>query len=420
MELKELTKKEFDLYALSHPLGNFQQTSSWGRFCEGEGFHAYYVGLIDKNDIVAASLLLSMDINKVKGRIFYAPHGFLIDYKNNNLLNTFTLQVTKFIENKNGFFLKIDPYVLLQDRDSNGNIIEGGINNSYIIDNLINNGFIKDQKDLIQPKFISRINLKNKSLDEAFNEFTSKSRQIVRRNQRYGFKIEQLDFDNLDFFFDIININSKKYKTVGYTKSYFNDLINSFGKDNIKFMSVYFERMDVINNLNEEIKNILADKEERINNYHNSKMSEEYFVEKEMTDQKEIDRLNNLISYFYSLNINKVLMGAYLFIESGNEIAMLQGGMVDDYLKFDASYTLIYEMIKYAIDNDYKYFNLQDVGDITNSNNSFNSSFNYKKNFGGEVVEFIGEFNLPIKKDKFDLSLKNFPEYLGVKTIFIR
>lgn len=420
MELKELTKKEFDSFALSHPLGNFQQTSSWGRFCEGEGFHAYYVGLIDKNDIVAASLLLSMDVNKVKGRIFYAPHGFLIDYKNSSLLSNFTLEVNKFIESKNGVFLKIDPYVLLQDRDSNGNIIEGGINNSYIIDNLINNGFIKDQKDLIQPKFISRINLKNKSLDEAFNEFTSKSRQIVRRNQRYGFKIEQLDIDNLDFFFDIININSKKYKTVGYTKSYFNDLINSFGKDNIKFMSVYFERMDVINNLNEEIKNILADKEERINNYHNSKMSEEYFVEKEMTDQKEIDRLNNLISYFYSLNINKVLMGAYLFIESGNEIAMLQGGMVDDYLKFDASYTLIYEMIKYAIDNNYKYFNLQDVGDITNSNNSFTSSFNYKKNFGGEVVEFIGEFNLPIKKDKFDLSLKNFPDYYGVKTTFIR
>ena len=44
MELKELTKKEFDQFALNHPLGSFQQTSSWGRFMEGDKFHAYYVG----------------------------------------------------------------------------------------------------------------------------------------------------------------------------------------------------------------------------------------------------------------------------------------------------------------------------------------------------------------------------------------
>ena len=40
MELRELTKKEFDSYALNHPLGSFQQTSSWGRFMEGDKFHA--------------------------------------------------------------------------------------------------------------------------------------------------------------------------------------------------------------------------------------------------------------------------------------------------------------------------------------------------------------------------------------------
>ena len=36
MELRELTRKEFDSYALNHPLGSFQQTSSWGRFMEGD------------------------------------------------------------------------------------------------------------------------------------------------------------------------------------------------------------------------------------------------------------------------------------------------------------------------------------------------------------------------------------------------
>ena len=30
MELRELSKKEFDNYALNHPFGSFQQTSFWG------------------------------------------------------------------------------------------------------------------------------------------------------------------------------------------------------------------------------------------------------------------------------------------------------------------------------------------------------------------------------------------------------
>ena len=71
MELRELTKKEFDSYALNHPLGSFQQTSFWGRFMEGDKFHAYYVGGFIKEHLVGASLLLSYERKKDKIRIFY-------------------------------------------------------------------------------------------------------------------------------------------------------------------------------------------------------------------------------------------------------------------------------------------------------------------------------------------------------------
>ena len=64
MELRELTKKTFDSYAINHPLGSFQQTSFWGRFMEGDKFHAYYVGAFIKEQIVGASLLLSYEYKK--------------------------------------------------------------------------------------------------------------------------------------------------------------------------------------------------------------------------------------------------------------------------------------------------------------------------------------------------------------------
>ena len=414
MELRELSKKEFDNYALNHPFGSFQQTSFWGKFMEGDKFHAYYVGGFIKEKIVGASLLLSCEIRK-KIRVFYAPRGFLIDYKNEELLKEFTEEVKKFIIEKHGIFLKIDPYILVRDRDSEGNIIEGGVYNDFVKINLEHAGFIKTT-DKIQPKWLSRINLKDKNLEDVFNGFSPKARQIVRRNERLGFKVRDLDFKDVDKFITIINGESKKYNTISPTIAFFQDLKQAFDGD-IKFKEVYFKKDEVISNIDNMIIDVNKEKEVRINNYHNSKMTDEYFIDKELEDEKEIKRLESLKEYFSKCS-DDVSMGIYMFITIGNEIVSLYGGIVDEYNKLDASYTLHYEMIKYAIENGYKYYNLYEIGDITDSNNKLANSYNYKKNFGGEVIELVGEYDLIINPKYTDMARKYFPEYLGVKTIF--
>lgn len=415
MELRELTKKEFDSYAINHPLGSFQQTSSWGKFMEGEKFHAYYVGGVVKEHLIGASLLLSYERKKDVERIFYAPRGFLIDYKNEELLKEFTEEVKKFIIKKHGVFLKIDPYILVRDRDSEGNVIEGGVYNDFVEVNLGHANFIK-VNDRIQPKWLSRINLKDKTINDVFNNFSPKARQTVRRNERLGFKVRSFDFKDIDKFIDIINEESKKYHTIAPTKTFFQDLKQAFD-GNIKFKEVYFKKDEVISNIDKTILDVNKEKEIRINNYHNSKMTADYFIDKEFEDEKEIKRLESLKEYFSKCN-DDVSMGIYMFITIGNEVVALNGGIVDEYNKLDASYTLHYEMIKYAIENGYKYYNLYEIGDITDSNNKLKNSYNYKKNFGGEVVKLVGEYDLVINPKYTDMARKYFPEYLGVKTIF--
>ena len=415
MELRELTKKEFDSYALNHPLGSFQQTSFWGRFMEGDKFYAYYVGGFIKERLVGASLLLSYERKKGGERIFYAPRGFLIDYKNEELLKEFTEEVKKFIIEKHGVFLKIDPYILVRDRDNEGNIIEGGVYNDFVEINLTNANFTK-VNDRIQPKWLSRINLKDKTIDDIFNCFSSKARQTVRRNERLGFKVRDLEFTNIDRFLDIVNEEGKRYRIIIPTKTFYEDLKQTFD-GNIKFKEVYFYKDEVISNIDKMIIEVNKEKEVRINNYHNSKMTTEYFIDKELEDEEEIKRLESLKKYFSKCN-DDVSMGSYMFITIGNEVVALNGGIVDEYNKLDASYTLHYEMIKYAIDNGYKYYNLYEIGDITDDNNKLKNSYNYKKNFGGEVVELVGEYDLVINPKYTDMARKYFPEYLGVKTIF--
>ena len=250
MELREISKKEFDSFALNHLLGSFQQTSFWGKFMEGEIFHPYYIGYFKKEKLIGASLLLSYQyINKRKReRIFYAPRGFLLDYKNEELVKSFTTDLKKFIKEKKGIFLRIDPYIIKKDLDNKGNVIDGGVSNDYIIENILSSGFVKEKIE-IQPRFLSRINLKKKNITDIFDDFSQKTRQIVRRNEKLGFKIRELADDDLEKFIKIIEDESIKYNTICPTKDFFQDLRKAFPKENISFVEVYYKKDEVITNI---------------------------------------------------------------------------------------------------------------------------------------------------------------------------
>ena len=68
------------------------------------GWKAYYVGLKDKKEIKAASLILAKEIPVIKKKMFYAPRGFLIDYHDLELLTTFTREIKIWAKEKKGIF----------------------------------------------------------------------------------------------------------------------------------------------------------------------------------------------------------------------------------------------------------------------------------------------------------------------------
>ena len=90
MKLTVLTNKEFKKFADKHPQITFHQTEAWANLKKGNGWQSHYIGLKDDDKIVAAALLLAKQVPIVKKKMFYSPRGFLIDYNNKELLETFT------------------------------------------------------------------------------------------------------------------------------------------------------------------------------------------------------------------------------------------------------------------------------------------------------------------------------------------
>ena len=96
----------------------------------------------------------------------------------------------------------------------------------------------------------------------------------------------------------------------------------------------------------------------------------------------------------------------------GKEITALIGGMDDEYIDLDVSYSIHFKMLKKAIEYGYRSYNFYEVKDVNDG------GFFFKQNFGAKLFEHIGEFDYPLDFNSYKKNRKYFPPYYGVKSVY--
>lgn len=415
MKLVELSKTEFNEFTNYLEICPFEQSIYWANFKSGENWHPYFLGLEDKNKLLGATLLLASENKSIKKRFFYAPQGFLIDYKNYDLLEIFTKEIINFVKEKNGIYLKIDPEILTTEKDEDGRELQGGINNLFIKDYLLKLGFIETDNNTINPKYTMKLDLTDKSLNDILNNMSKKARQIIKRNERLGYIVRELKQDELPIFIKTMNKISSKFNTIEYELPFYEDLASAFTKEHLKIMIAELDLNTTLNNLKKEEKVLQIEKEKRIGLYQSNQLTEETFIDKELAYKEQLEIISNRRKYYLALkektNNDKILLGGYLFLLYGREVTSLVGGMVDEYIDLDASYSIHYKMIREALENNYNSYNFYEVKGVDDG------SYFFKQNFGARLFEHIGEFDYPLDLNSYKKNRKYFPPYYGVKTI---
>lgn len=423
MKFVELSIEEFEKFAFNHELFSFHQTKEWAKLKEKNGWKAYYVGLKEDNKIIGASMLLYKKMSAF-GNMFYSPRGYLIDYKDENIIREFTLGIKEFVKNKNGFFIKIDPYFSYRQRDVDGNIVENGYINDDVISSLKNNGykhygFNNDMSEL-QPRFIFVLPVDNKSQDDIWNDMSKQTKRHITHAINEGIIVEEVNASNIDDFANIMAHTSNRRGFIDRPKSYYVNTLNTF-KDNIKIIdAVFYVSKAIESNQTKlvELGNRKKEVEERVNTIGNQKS-----IDALAKVNEDIDKTNEKIKYLEDMKNKygeRIVMSSSMFMLYGNEVLYLFGGSYDSFMKFNSQYLLQWEMIKYAINNGYSRYNFYGIeGDFSEKN----GVYNFKKGFGGEVVEFIGEFDLVTNKFKYiiyKISFFLYKKIKGLKLIFRR
>ena len=357
--------------------------------------------------------------------MYYAPRGFLIDYNNYDLLKEFTIKIKSYVKKHQGIFLKIDPYVPYQQRDKLGKIVENGYNNKESYNNLIKLGYkhfgFNLMQDTLQPRWMFITKTKNRTIDDVMKDMDPKTRQILRKNERDLIKCREISYDELPLFKDIMQHTGDRRDFIDRPLKYYQDMYKHL--DGIlKILIAELNTTELINSLNEEVNDLTKEYDDRKNKHDQdpTKMNEKKYESKQKETLNNIERIKKRISHQEKLkteNGEVLTLGGILFLVYGNEVLSLVGGSYAKYMEFQSAYTVHFAGMKYAIENNYERYNFYGItGDFNESNPLF-GLYSFKRDFGGEVVELIGEFDLIINKPLYYLYKLSYASYRNLKNL---
>lgn len=407
MKFTTLKEEEFTQFAKNHPQASFHQTINWGKLKKENGWEMHLIGVKKSNIVIAGALLLSK-MTPIKKAMFYSPRGFLIDYENKELLQFFTMELKKYIKANKGIFIKIDPYVSYQERDILGNIVENGANNKQAFQNLINLGYehlgFNLMQEELQPRWIFTTTTKNRNMEEILKEMDPKTRQILHKNERNKIKIREIGYDELPKFKDILQHTGDRRGFIDRPLEYYQNMYKYFHEDNlIKVMVAELDTEELIKEYNKQIKQKKDEKALRKNKFElePEKVNKEKYNHKQKLCNEEIKRLEKNKEHIKELknNYGKIItLGGILFFVYGNEVLSLAGGSYKEFMEFQSAYSLHFYGLKYALDNNFERYNFYGITGIFDESNPLYGLYSFKRDFGGQVVELLGEFDLIIDK----------------------
>ena len=389
MEFFELTEPEYENYWKNHSLKTFLSSIEIGKLRQKKSWQVNYVGIKENNKLYGAAMLLSKK-KKLNRYEFYCPRGFLIDYNNKQHLEIFTKELMKYIKQKKGYILRIDPYIINKERDINGNIKENGINNANIIKSLIKIGFKKVPLNKNeQVSWMFSLDLEGKTEEDILKEMKPNTRNIIRKAEKNGIKIKELSFEELAKFNNIIQETGKRRHFTTREKDYYEDMYKLFApKNEIKYYITELNLKDYVERLNQE-KN---EKQLKLNT--NKKNTKKEELQKDLINIE--NKINEAENIRKTVNSDIITLSGSMFMLIKPEIIYLSSGNYEEYLKFNSQYLLQWELIKYGIKHGFKKHNFYGIPENINEHPENYGIYEFKKGFNGYVEELIGEYELPL------------------------
>ncbi|WP_336878032.1 aminoacyltransferase [Staphylococcus nepalensis] len=408
MKFTNLTAKEFGAFVDHMPNSHFTQMVGNYELKIAEGTETHLVGVKDNNnEVVAACLLTAVPVMKLF-KYFYTNRGPVIDFENKELVHYFFNELSKYVKKYNALYLRVDPYVAYQYRNHDGEVLENA-GHDWLFDKMKqlgykHQGFLTGFDPIIQIRFHSVLDLKDKTAKDVLNNMDSLRKRNTKKVQKNGVKVRFLNEDELPIFRSFMEDTSE-------TKD-FDDREDSFYYNRLKYYKgrvlvplAYMDFDEYIEELKSErevlskdINKALKDIEKRPENkkaYNKKENLEKQLI----ANQQKIDEAKAL----QETHGNELPISAAFFIVNPYEVVYYAGGTSNEFRHFAGSYAIQWKMINYAIDHHIDRYNFYGISGDFSEDAEDAGVVKFKKGFNANVVEYVGDFIKPINKPMYKI-----------------
>ena len=379
MTFEEISEEEFRNFAGKSSYKSFMQTPEIAKYRESNGWTVYYLAAKYHGEVKAASMLVARPTFLGKST-FIAPGGPLLDLEDQPLTEFFMKSLKRYIKSHNGYVLHISPYYELTERDRHGDKIEGGFNHQNAVKNLRNLGFL-ELKEASQPKYMYALDIKGKTPEELMKDFKSNTRGHIRKAEKMGVKVRELKREELNIFKEITKSTGERRGFEDKPLKYYEEMYDLFvPRGEAQFLVAEAE---VGNGATRGLPEVTTEDEG---------------ASPVTTGASDPSRESTIPT--------SLPLSAAMFMLYGDEVVYLFSGSDEKYMRdYNAQYELQWHMLKYASEHSFKRYNFYGIHGLPKDGQT-DGVYEFKKGFGGQVIEMIGTYELPI--DYKFYQLKNF------------
>ena len=259
------------------------------------------------------------------GNIMYSSRGPVCDIHDEKVMEQLVEGAKELAKKYKAFVLRIEPDILKEDKEFRDIATKLGFK---IKDDA------KDFKDEIQPRFVFRLDIKDKTEDEVFAAFHQKTRYNIRLAKKKGVVIKEGTKEDLKDFHRIMVETGKRDNFIIRSLEYFEKMYDELAPNHMKLLMAYYEDKPI----------------------------------------------SGIIPIMYGKNT------WYLYGASSNEHRNLM-----------PNYLLQWEMIREAISNGHEMYDFRGVSGVVDESHPQYGLYRFKKGFGATFTEFIGEVYIPYK-----------------------
>ena len=410
--IENIEKERYEEFVKKHPKSHFLQSYAWGEFAKKEkNLTPHYVGLEnDKHQLVAAALLLEKHL-PLGYCYLYAPRGYVIDFKDYELLKIFTEEIKKYAKKKKAIFVKIDPDIIYHEEDCNQEVIIEKDDQAYQSLKKLGYrhlGFTKNFETM-QPRYSFRIDL-TKPWEEVEKNFSKTTKQRIKKAEDLLVDVKIGTDKDINTFYQLMILTETRKDFVTHNEKYYQSLYKIWNQDNECNLFLGSVDLDKIIKKQTELKQEIT---EELTKFDHENLSKSEKSKKNELEKRK-DKLETDIQKYqqaqkeYGTNIT---LSAHFIIEYGDKAWVLYAGNHNILTDTYTNYKTYEQHIKYYYEKKIKtYDQFGTIGDLRKENPLL-GLHEFKKKFGGNYVEFTGEFDLVLNKPMYFVFTKLVPLY---------